>query len=579
MADAAPPVAAGQRTWPWLVAALGFAGWIAAKALVTAFSAPLVVQDDARQFIFWMARWGDPALFRGDLIADYFQAVSPAGFSLLYWVLAQLGVEPLLASKLIPVPLLLLLALASYRLAMALFPVSAAAFLASYLTVFFIALTDLTTSATPRAFAVPLFVLFLWLLVRRHGLAVVLVIGLMASFYPQISLVAMGVLALSPLRWEGGLRLHLSYDRRTWVTVGLGLAVGLGLLALFEATASGYGPVITLDQARQSPDFYGGGRVDMFKPNGQVPILCAGRTGFLPREWGCMAALPVMPLAQIALVIALPLALAWRAQYARRSRLNPQVQVLVHVLLVAITLYVLAYLLMFELHLPGRYSKMPLRGTTPIALAFGIAVLGRRLAAHRWPGLWSPRTGRVLAILLAGVSVIGPFGVTLVPGLAPRTLYEHSPYPALYARLRALPKDSLVAGFSRPIDFVPMFAQRPVLVAPEYAIPYSLGYAQRIHARAEAQIRGLYSPDPQALAAFLRQYGVTHVLVDDSDADTVRLNAGWWAHTFPDAATAARAALAAAGRPPALILRAEACTTLRERNVRLLEASCLAVED
>jgi hypothetical protein len=404
----------------------------------------------------------------------------------------------------------------------------------------------------------------------------VVLIGLMATFYPQIALLAMGVLALSPLRWEGGLRFHLAYDRRTLATVAAGLALGLGLLVLFEATASGYGPVITLDQARQSPEFYAGGRVALFEADGEVPILCTGRTGFLPREWGCMAASPAMPLVQIALVMALPLVLAWRAQYAQRSRLTPSVQVLAHVTLVAIALYTLAYLLMFELHLPGRYSKMPLRGTTPIALAFGIAVLSRRLAAHHWPGLWSPRTGRVLALLVAGVSVIGPLGVTLVPGLAPRTLYEHSPHPALYAHLRGLPKDSVVAGFTRPIDFVPMFARRAVLVAPEYAIPYSLGYAAQVQARARAQIHGLYSPEPAALAAFLREHGVSHVLVDDRDAGAARLNEGWWAHAFPDVAADARAALAAAGRPPALMQRAEACTVLREGNVRLLEADCLA---
>ena len=69
---------------------------------------PLVVQDDARQHVFWMQRLVDPSLLQDDLFADYFASQAPPGFVLLYRGLL-LFANPLTASKLLP-PVLGLLA-------------------------------------------------------------------------------------------------------------------------------------------------------------------------------------------------------------------------------------------------------------------------------------------------------------------------------------------------------------------------------------------------------------------------------------------------------------------------------------
>ena len=86
----------------WFTLSLIFAAGYAILALRQAFASEYVVQDDARQHIFWMLRFIDPNLFPDNLIADYFQSVAPAGYSNLYRVFAILGINPLLLNKLLP---------------------------------------------------------------------------------------------------------------------------------------------------------------------------------------------------------------------------------------------------------------------------------------------------------------------------------------------------------------------------------------------------------------------------------------------------------------------------------------------
>src|SRR5687768_12197180 len=100
----------------WLIAALVVACYYSAMALRAAFARPDLVQDDARLHVFWMARFRDPTLFPNDIIADYFQAVAPAGYKAIYWIFAQCGVEPLLLSKLLPAAIGVLTAYLVFRL-------------------------------------------------------------------------------------------------------------------------------------------------------------------------------------------------------------------------------------------------------------------------------------------------------------------------------------------------------------------------------------------------------------------------------------------------------------------------------
>ena len=83
----------------WLGLSLAFGLVYGMLVWQQAFAGEYVVQDDARQHVFWMQRFRDPDLFPNDLIADYFQSVAPVGYTWFYKIAALLGINPLLLSN------------------------------------------------------------------------------------------------------------------------------------------------------------------------------------------------------------------------------------------------------------------------------------------------------------------------------------------------------------------------------------------------------------------------------------------------------------------------------------------------
>ncbi|MCY7279006.1 MAG: hypothetical protein LH702_36035, partial [Phormidesmis sp. CAN_BIN44] len=63
----------------WLGLSLAFAALYGGLSLQEAFSSEYVIQDDARVYLIWMQRFLDSELFPHDLMADYFQSVTPGG--------------------------------------------------------------------------------------------------------------------------------------------------------------------------------------------------------------------------------------------------------------------------------------------------------------------------------------------------------------------------------------------------------------------------------------------------------------------------------------------------------------------
>ncbi|NEQ79142.1 MAG: hypothetical protein F6K26_02485, partial [Moorea sp. SIO2I5] len=117
----------------WFSLSLAFAMVYSLIALEEAFSNQYIVQDDARQHVFWMQRFFDPSLFPDDLIANYFQSVAPAGYTTLYRLIGFVGIHPLLLNKLLPMVLGLITTSYCFRLCLQMLPIPAAGFIASLL--------------------------------------------------------------------------------------------------------------------------------------------------------------------------------------------------------------------------------------------------------------------------------------------------------------------------------------------------------------------------------------------------------------------------------------------------------------
>ena len=154
-----------KQVFFWFSLSLIFTAVYAILALQQAFSSEYVVQDDARQHVFWMLRFIEPNLFPDNLIADYFQSVAPAGYSNFYRGFAALGISPLLLNKLLPLGLGLIASGYFFAFSMQILPLPITSFMATLMFNQNIWRKDDLVSATPRAFIYPLFLAFFILFV------------------------------------------------------------------------------------------------------------------------------------------------------------------------------------------------------------------------------------------------------------------------------------------------------------------------------------------------------------------------------------------------------------------------------
>jgi len=141
----------------WWGGSLVFASFYSLQAIKKAFSSQPIIQDDARQYLFWMLRFFDRELFPNDLIVDYFQSVTPDGYTALFRLLSGWGISPLLLHKLLPLILAVILTSYGFFLTLKIFPLPFAAFTAMVLLNQSLWFQDDLASATPRAFVYPLF--------------------------------------------------------------------------------------------------------------------------------------------------------------------------------------------------------------------------------------------------------------------------------------------------------------------------------------------------------------------------------------------------------------------------------------
>ena len=91
-----------QAYWLYFGISLLIPFYFGLISLYFAFHHDYVVQDDARQHIVWLQRYIDPNLFPNDAIADYFTSVAPLGYKSFYWLLARVGIEPIILAKILP---------------------------------------------------------------------------------------------------------------------------------------------------------------------------------------------------------------------------------------------------------------------------------------------------------------------------------------------------------------------------------------------------------------------------------------------------------------------------------------------
>jgi hypothetical protein len=547
---------------PWLVFSLVISFLYIILTLQPSLGYKYLVQDDARQHVFWMEQFRDGALFPNDLIAAYFRSIVPVGYTALYGLAAKLGIDPLGLSRWLPVGLGLATTGFCYGICVKILPVPAVGFVASFLLTQNLWTKDDLVSGTPRAFFYPLFTAFLYYLLQRQEpetlgqpsgqlrralLPCLIIFLLQGLFYPQTLLLSCGVLVLNFIGWEQG-KIRLPQRRQDWGFVAAGLAVAGLVLLPFALQTSEYGPVITAAEARPMAEFAEHGRVRYFVP----PLeywLSWMRSGIFPSLW-----VPPLMLAGFLL----PVLMRLGRRFPLLEKMRPKL--LVDVVLASLVWFGLAHLLLFRLQLPSRYTQHSFRVVWAIAAAIALAALFDSFS--RWLSQASQQN-RQKALALTLVGAIGLIFISPTPAKSyPFLVYVVGRTPPLYEFFQKQPKDILIASLTQEANNLPTFSQRSILTGQEYALPYHKGYYKQLRQRTIDLIAAQYSPDLAKLQAFVRQYGIDFFVVEQESFKPYYVKKDFWLRQYEPVASEAIAQLEG-GSKPALARLRNRCSVLK----------------
>ncbi len=558
-----------KRAWQlWFIVTLVFAISYGILALGEAFQEKWVVQDDARQHVFWMMRYVDPSLFPNDLIADYFQSVAPVGYKSLYRGAVTLGFDPLVFNKMLP-PIISIVAVCyCFLLSKELFPIPFGCFASSLLLNQILWMNDDLSSGTPRAFVYPFFLAFLYYFSRRAVLSCCVAIVFLGVFYPQYVIVASGLLVFQLVKWQG-FKPYLSSKSKDYYFCFIGLGVAFFVLLLYVLNASEYGPTITSAQALELPDFSPQGRSPFFKLHWWEYITGGGRAGLIPRS--------LFTPVTVIFGLFLPFLWLFPRAFPLLKELKPRLVILTQLIIVSVGLFLAAHLVLFKMHLPSRYASHSFRIVIALAAGIAITVILEALISRLEACLANKKLYLVTKFSTFTLAFAIAISLVCYPSFVksfPITRYKTGDEPALYQFFQQQPVDILIASLVLEADYFPTFAKRSILVSREYAIPYHMGYYRPFRQRVIDLIEAQYTPNSELVSKFIQQYGVTHWLIEASAISPDYIANNRWIQQHQPISQEVVASLEK-GTIPALLAYKDSCAVFKSEPYTVIDAKCI----
>jgi hypothetical protein len=425
-------------------------------------------------------------------------------------------------------------------------------------------MTDDLASTTPRAFIYPIFLAFLYYLLRRSLLACLGTIALIGVFYPPYALVAAGVLILRLLNWENG-RLCWSRERTNYLFCTTGLGVAFLVMLPYALDKSEFGPTYTAAEAKQMGEFAADGRNAFFRPN-PIDYWLTGRgSGIFPKSL-------FTPVTHCAGLL-FPLLLVFRSTFPLAKQIQSKIWLLLQLFLASLAMFLAAHATIFKLYQPGRYTAYSLR--IIIVLITAIALTLILDAVCFWASTAQKQLALKNVVALMTTAVIA-LAVVLYPGLVekfPTVGYVEGKMPELYKFFQQQPKDILIASIAPEVDYLPTFSQRSVWVGKEYAVPYQKGYYSRFRQRVSDLIRAQYTSDRSVLQNFIKTYGVDFWMLDRNALTLQYVEDYGWIDDF-DSTPEAIASLQQ-GNIPVLAPAMTNCAVFQNEILVVLETSCI----
>ena len=556
-----------KRSLLWLSLGLLFTVIYSLLALSKAFSSEYIFQDDARQHIFWMSRFIDPKLFGDDLIADYYESVSPWGVKTLYRVVAMLGIEPQLFHKFLPGILAIVISIFCFAVSLELLPIPFGAFVTTLLFSQNVWAEKGTISGTAKDFVYPLFFIFIYFWLRRSLLGVCITLILSVLFYPPMVLIFAGALFLQLWQVKGFIP-RLTKDKQVLLFSGIGLAISFVVLLPYALASSEFSPTVTLEQARNIPQFANGGRTSFFDDNLWEYWINGRRTGLRLFQ----AFVPDLAVTGLFL----PLLLKYPQRFRLSEKISPKISYLRDLLVASFGWFLIAHAVLFKLYLPSRYVARSLRVVIVIAASMTLMLLLE--AVLSWAMRSSDRNKSITALGFTALIITLLVGYPISQEEFLDTGYITGTHPKLYEFIKSQPKDTIIASLTEEADNIGSFTNRSVLSSREHAIPYHMGYFLPLQKRIADLIEAQYAPDITTAKDFLKRYEVDLWLIDKSSFEVGYLADNRW---FTDQQPVTRQAIAQLqqGAIPAISLIQDACTVFEDERYRMLDRECILQAD
>ncbi|NEQ53500.1 MAG: hypothetical protein F6K11_25750 [Leptolyngbya sp. SIO3F4] len=266
----------------------------------------------------------------------------------------------------------------------------------------------------------------------------------------------------------------------------------------------------------------------------------------------------------MAAALLLPLYIRYQHRFPALKALQPNLWIFEKLTLASMVWFLAAYGFAFRLHMPGRYTSHCILLAMPILAAIAwISLLSCSLIS-RW---------REIVALIILIPLF--FYYPLLLENFPKTLYVKGHEEPIYEYLKTQPKDTLVASLDYEADNIPTFAQRSILLAPEYSTPFHLNYYHQIRQRAEDLLLAHYTSDKTLLKTFNSHYSVDFWLINKAAFTPEYLaNHRYWANNYQPLAQVLANRLNQ-GVSSVLQTKTNQCTVVQTDNFWLMAADCV----
>lgn len=434
------------------------------------------IYDDVRQSIYTYFRYQDKELFKNDFITDFYYRKNPWGVNIFYFLISHCC-DPINATKILPFFLCPLSALYLFKLGR-LLKNNTTGFIAGFL--FILVAWSRTTSATFGSgygadFSRLFCNIFIYHFCKRDYWKMCIILILQSLFYPPVFLICL-------LAYIGFFLIDLlkgsKINKQKMIPLIGALFIGFSILLINYS--SNRVVLASLKEMINMEEFY---------PGGRTPLFFSSIYERLTNYQSGLAFDPALAFLFFASLLILILLKKKVVKLPRQFW---------YFILASLILFIIATIIMYKLFGPSRYMKYSL----PIFLIMFISLNIYKL-------LLTVKSKKPRLIVL--LSLVLLTCVYFMPRL--QRYYIVGDQPKLYSFLQSLPKDIYIAGHPVPMNNIPVFAKRKVLINEETSEPYYAGYYSIIKKRTYDFFNAYYSSSPKEIYDFCKKYNITHLIV------------------------------------------------------------------